>query len=776
MSIKLTETEVRTRFITPAIQNAGWQTEDIREELYFTDGRVIPGAKGEFKRAKGLKADYVLFYNEKLLAVVEAKDNTHSIGDGMQQAINYSNRLNAPFAYSSNGEGFIFKDMRTGEEKEIGMEDMHSPQTLWESYIKEKELTEEQQKIISEPYFQQLNMEPRYYQRVAIEKTVEAVAKGQGRIMLVMATGTGKTYTAFQIIHRLWKSRAKKRILFLADRNILVDQTMVGDFEPFKGAMTKVSSKKSISEALAYEIHLGLYQQLKGHDGKPNLYEEYPRDYFDLVVIDECHRGSVKEDSAWREIIEYFSSATHLGMTATPKHEDNASNFEYFGNPVYTYSLKQGIEDGFLAPYRVIRVGLDKDIDGLTFKHDQIDKYGNVLEKGFYGPKDINRSIILEQRDKVVAKIISDYLKDHNKRYDKTIIFCSTIDHAERMRQALINENLDMYQKDYRYVMRITGDNDEGKKQLDNFMSPRKKYPSIVTTSDLLSTGVNVKTCKLIVLDKNIGSMTEFKQIIGRGTRIAEDWNKGYFTIIDFKGATQKFEDPEFDGEAVEVEEVELKASKEVIENPENEIKIPVDTTEIQDDFKEKEKKIKYHFPNIRVEELYKQIKVLDSYGNLITDNFQKFIKNTLTEEYENVTMFVDVWNKEKIKNKLIHMLEEKGIYTPLLKEFEGEEYDVFDLILKVAYGRPPLTRTQRALKVKQTEFYNKYEGEARQIIDLLIVQYIENGIEDIEEANVLETNEIKEYGTKLDIINNIFGGIENYMNMLLNLKQVIYS
>ena len=485
----LSETEIRTRYITPSLVNAGWSYDDIHEEKSFTDGRVIDEGKGQYSRGVRKRTDYLLTCNSSYIAVVEAKDNNHPIGFGMQQAIDYANMLDVPFAFSSNGDGYIKKNMITGEEVEISLDEFPSPESMWNEYKLCSNLSDEQERIIKEPLYPS-KYPPRYYQQIAIERTLKAVANGQDRVLLVMATGTGKTYTAFQIIYRLWKSKTKRRVLFLADRNILIDQTMVNDFAPFKGAMTKIKGKYDPS----YEVYLGLYQQLKGSEGRPDLYKQFPQDFFDLIVIDECHRGSAKEDSAWREVLTYFGSATQIGLTATPKNEKSIHNYEYFGEPVYTYSLKQGIEDGFLAPYRVLRVGLDKDIEDIIVKQGTRNTDGDEVEEGVYGGTDINKLLILPERDKLVAKIITDYLKDTNRRMDKAIIFCVDEDHADRMRRELVNQNLDMVEHDDRYVMRITGSDDIGKNQLDNFINPRKKYPTIVTTSKLLTTGVDPKT------------------------------------------------------------------------------------------------------------------------------------------------------------------------------------------------------------------------------------------------------------------------------------------
>jgi len=750
---QLTETEIRTRYITPAIINSGWSMESIREEYSFTDGRIIDEGKGKWHRGDRLRADYLLTYNNKFIAVVEAKDNNHPINFGMQQAINYAKVLDCPFAFSSNGDGFVKKNMMTNEEKNIELDEFPSPQEMWKEYIEHEEINEEQEKIIAQDFFV-AKYPPRYYQQIAIERTVKAIAKGQNRIILVMATGTGKTYTAFQIIYRLWKSKTKKRILYLADRNILIDQTMVNDFAPFAGDMTKISGEFDP----AYQIYLGLYQQLKGAETRANLYEKIPKDFFDLIVIDECHRGSASEESAWREILEYFSSATQIGLTATPKNKDNVSNYQYFGEPIYTYSLKQGIADGFLAPYKVIRIGLDKDISGV------------VVDGETYGGSDINKLLVLPQRDKLVARIVSDYLKDTNRREDKTIFFCVDVEHADRLRQELINENLDMVEKDDRYVMRITGDDEIGKKQVDNFINPRKKYPTLVTTSKLLTTGVDAKTCKLIVIDTQINSMVEFKQIIGRGTRIAEDFGKYAFTIIDFTGATKLFNDPEFDGESdsVEVVKVDPKAP--------NRPRILPKPGDIMIDKPKKEKLKKLVLPNEKIAELYRQEKLIDEHGNLYTESFNQFVKNKITNEFKTVDIFKEYWNNQEIKEDILKQLEEKDIYINILSEEVGEEYDPFDLLMYTAYGEKLLTRSQRARKVKRDPYFQQYSKDVQDIIQIILDKYVESGIDAIENPDTLKVPEFKKYGTMTEIITTIFNGVIMYKQIMNALKEKIYK
>lgn len=750
---QLTETEIRTRYITPALIQNGWKYENIREEYSFTDGRIIDEGRGKWHRGERLRADYLLTYNNKFIAVVEAKDNNHPVGFGIQQAINYANVLDCPFAFSSNGDGFVKKNMKTGEEINLELENFPTPEELWKEYLNNENINEEQERIIKEDFYIG-KYPPRYYQQIAIERTIKAIAKGQDRLILVMATGTGKTFTAFQIIYRLWKSRAKKRILYLADRNILIDQTMVNDFAPFSDVMTKVSGDYDP----AYQIYMALYQQLKGAENRANLYEKFPKDFFDLIVIDECHRGSASEDSSWRDILDYFSSATQIGLTATPKNKDNVSNYNYFGEPIYTYSLKQGIADGFLAPYKVIRIGLDKDISGV------------VADGETYGGSDINKRIVLPQRDKLVAKIVSDYLKDTNRREDKAIFFCVDVDHADRLRKELVNENLDLVEKDDRYVMRITGDDEIGKNQIDNFINPRKKYPTLVTTSKLLTTGVDAKTCKLIVIDTQINSMVEFKQIIGRGTRIAEDFGKYSFTIIDFTGATELFKDPEFDGECESFEIVPVDPTQgkqpRILSKPED----VIDRTE------KKDKKPKIVLPNEKISELYRQEKLIDEHGNLYTESFNQFVKNKLTNEFETIDIFKEYWNNQEIKEDILKQLEEKDIYINILSEEVGEEYDPFDLLVYTAYGEKLLTRSQRARNVKRDKYFEKYSQDVQDIIQIILDKYVETGIDAIENPDTLKVPEFKKYGTMTEIITTIFDGVFMYRKIMNELKQRIYK
>lgn len=775
---KLTETDIRTKYITPAVKNAGWDIQNqIREEYAFTDGRIFV-RKNISSRGKKKIVDYLLFYKPNLpIAIIEAKDNKHSIGDGMQQAIDYSEglkyakQLDIPFVYSSNGDGFLEHDMSTGKEKELKMEEFPSPDELWERYKISKGINEEQEEVIKQDYFYKLGAKaPRYYQRIAINRTIEAIAKGQNRILLVMATGTGKTYTAFQIIYRLWKARTKKRILFLADRNILVDQTMQNDFKEFEKIMIKIDRAK-ISKA--YEIYCGLYQSMTGTEEWQQIFKEYSPDFFDLIIIDECHRGSAREDSAWREILEYFKNATHVGLTATPKETKEVSNIDYFGEPVYTYSLKQGIQDGFLAPYKVIRMGLDKDLMGFRPEKDQVDKYGNVIEDREYNVKDYDKNLILEERTKLVAEKITEFLKNTD-RFSKTIVFCIDIDHAERMRQELVNLNSDLVKENSKYIMKITGDDKEGKAQLDNFIAPASKYPVIATTSKLMTTGVDAKTCKLIVLDSNISSMTEFKQIIGRGTRIDENYGKTYFTIMDFRGVTRMFADPDFDGEPIIDGDFSGTEKKD-----DDMVKEPDASFGTGDDFgidgEEKSKRIKYYVNNVSVKLINKMVQYLDSDGKLISESLIDYTKKNLKKQFSDLDEFLNKWNNEDKKQAIIDELLEQGIFFDELKEEVGKEFDEFDLICHLAFDMKPLTKTERINNVKKRNYFTKYGEQARQILDILLEKYQTQGIKDIEDISILKLEDFKKIASPNQIV-KLFGGKDKYIEAIKELEKELYK
>ncbi len=769
----LSEADICTQFITPAIVTSGWHLKNqVRQEVYFTNGRII--VKGEkIERGERKRADYVLYYKANIpIAIIEAKDNNHSIGAGLQQGIEYGEILDIPFIYSSNGDGFIEHD-RTGmsqeAEKEYPLNKFPKPSDLWQRYKKWKGITEKQERIITEEYHVGLK-KPRYYQEIAINRTVEAIAKGQDRILLVMATGTGKTYVASQIIYKLWKSKAKKRILFLADRNILLTQARINDFKIFKGAMTKIADRKVDT---SYEIYLALYQAVTGNEEWKNIYKQFSRDFFDLIVVDECHRGSAAADSAWREVLEYFPKATQIGLTATPRETATISNIDYFGKPIYTYSLKQGIQDGFLAPYKVIRISIDKDVEGYRPEKGKIDKYGYEVPDRIYNAKDFDKSLVIDERTKIVAKKVSEFIKKTN-RHDKTIVFCVDVEHAERMRRALWNENKDMYTKSSKYIVRITGDDDFGKKELENFIDPSSKYPVVATTSKLLNTGVDVQTCKLVALDTNIQSMTEFKQIIGRGTRIREDYGKYYFTIMDFRQVTHLFADPDFDGEPVQAED--FSADEPIV--------LPViDAQKAYQSVQEQiyllnespEQPRKYHVKDVEVRVLNERVQIFDKDGKLVTESLKDYTKKTVNEEFKSLDNFLQKWKKADQKSALIKEMIEHGILLHELSQEVGKDFDEFDLICHVAYDKKPLTRKERINKVKKRNYFTKYGDKARKVIDALLEKYADEGIGDIETLNILKVNPLREFGTTIEII-NYFGGKEKYMQALREIKQAIYE
>ena len=788
----LSERDICTKFITPAIIKSGWDKDSqIREEVSFTAGKVIVRGK-LVSRGKGKRADYILYYKNNIpLAVIEAKDNKHSVGAGIQQAIEYAETLDIPFVFSSNGDAFLFHDRTVDlgkKEIELPLDKFPTPQELWEKFKKFKQIEDtETEKVYTQNYHKDVssNKEPRYYQRIAINRAVEAIAKGQDRVLLVMATGTGKTYTAFQIIWRLWKAKKKKRILFLADRNILVDQTKSQDFAPFGDKMTKIT-KRHIDKS--YEIYLALYQGITGNNEDKDAYKEFSKDFFDLIVIDECHRGSAKDDSAWREVLDYFSSATHLGLTATPKETKDVSNIEYFGEPIYTYSLKQGIEDGFLAPYKVIRPIINIDMDGLKLPQGTIDKYGNEVPDEEFNVKDFDKKIVVDERTELVAKRITQYLKNNN-RYDKTIVFCTDIDHAARMRQALVNENPDMVAENSKYVMQITGDNDEGKKELDNFIDPEITYPVIATTSKLMTTGVDAKTCKLIAIDSNINSMTEFKQIIGRGTRLRPDYGKWYFTILDFRGVTRLFEDKDFDGEPVQIKDVKEseempkdEQTKEEVETlidelPEGEtvVEIPpnIDITDIENPTK------KFYVNGIEVVQVGERVQYYGKDGKLITESLVDYTKKNLKAQFATMDDFIKKWSEADKKSAIIDELIEQGVMLDELREEvkqkTGKDLSVFDLICHVTFDMPPLSRKERAQKVKKRNYFAKYSEKARKVLNALIDKFADGGIEEIENREILYFQPFDEIGTPVEIIKE-FGGKAKYEEAIKELEKELFS
>jgi type I restriction enzyme R subunit len=793
---QLSERDICTKFITPAIQGAGWQQHQFREEVSLTDGRVMVrgqlAARIRNRDAKGgpKRADYVLYARPNVpIVVVEAKQAKFSVAHGMQQALVYAEMLDAPFAISSNGDGFLLHD-RTGltqpTERPLELDAFPSLSDLWPLYQQWKGLFEPYAvRLIEQPYYTDgSGREPRYYQRVAINRAIESIARGQQRVLLVMATGTGKTYTAFQIIWRLWKAKAKKRTLFLADRNILVDQTMQQDFAPFGEVMHKVGNREIKKN---YEIYLALYQAVTGKEEWKQIFRQFPADFFDLIVIDECHRGSAADDSAWREVLDYFSSATHLGLTATPKETKDVSNTDYFGEPIYTYSLKSGIEDGFLAPYKVIRIATDVDAVGYTPEKGKRDKLGQLIEPRLYNTKDFDRNLVLEKRTQLVASKIWEYLKAVDP-LAKTIVFCDDQDHAERMRQELV-KLIPAAASNRRYVMRITGDDTEGKAQLSYFIDNDEPYPVIATTSKLLTTGVDAKTCKLIVLDQNINSMTEFKQIIGRGTRLREDYQKLYFTIMDFKGATRLFADPDFDGEPVviyEPEPDEPVVPPEIIEPPEtcetNPPPYGPGTLGDGDPSGGGEGRIKYIVGDVNVRIAVERSQYLDADGKLITEDYRVLLKDdirkSLQATFGTLTDFLRRWNSTERKQAVLDELAEQGVPLEILQQTvaNGSELDAFDLVAHVAFDQKPLTRRERANQVKKRDVFSKYGEQARAVMEALLEKFADHGVQDIEDAKVLELPPFDQFGSKTQIRRGIFGSVEQYTQAVLALEHALYD
>jgi type I restriction enzyme R subunit len=780
----LTETDIRSKFITPALVSPQGKWDlmtQVREEVYFSKGRVIVRGK-TVKRGVAKKADYILSYKPNIpLAVVEAKDNNHSLGAGMQQALEYAEALDVPFAYSSNGDGFLEHDRTVTSgtvTREIPLDQFPSPDELWARYRKAKAFTAIQEAIATQDYYDDGSRKsPRYYQLVAINRTVDAIARGDDRILLVMATGTGKTYTAFQIIWRLWKAKAKKRILFLVDRNILADQTKTNDFKPFGQAMTKITNRMVDK---SFEIYLSLYQAISGTEEEQNIYKQFSPDFFDLVVVDECHRGSAADDAAWRQVLEYFSSATQIGLTATPKETKDVSNIEYFGDPIYTYSLRQGIADGFLAPYKVVRIGIDKDLDGWRPEDGERDKYGQPIEDREYYDSDFDRNLVIEKRTALVAAKVTEFLKATD-RYAKTIIFCENIDHAERMRQAMVNANPDLAAANAKYVMRITGDNDEGKAQLDNFIDPESTYPVIACTSRLMSTGVDAQTCHLIVLDRRIASMTEFKQIIGRGTRINEDYGKLFFTIMDFKRATALFADPDFDGDPVQIYEPKTDDSVVPPDDPSLGSSLVDDPGEYEagmglgEGGAEGERPRKYYVDRVEVRVATERVQYLDEHGKLITESLKDFSRKTLRRTYDSLDTFLTAWNQAEKKQAILEELAEKGVFLEELAEQVGRDYDAFDLVCHVAFDAPPLTRRERAANVKKRNVFAKYGDQSRAVLEALLQKYAETGIGSVESLEILKVDPLTRFGTPVEII-NLFGGKPAYLSAIRNLEAALYQ
>ena len=807
----LSESDICDKFIRPAMEQAGWNGMDqIYREYPLRAGRVVVrGKQAQRDQSTVLRADYALFFKANIpLAVVEAKDNQHAVGAGMAQAIQYAELLGVPFSFASNGDGFVFRDATLADgvlERNLTLDEFPAPGELWSRYCAWKGWSDAVREVAAFDYAP--SKTPRYYQMNAINRTVEAIAAGQNRVLLVMATGTGKTYTAFQIIWRLWKSGAKKRILFLADRNILIDQTMVNDFRPFKGAMAKLSphakgvervdaqgqvtvddvelavNKTTKQVDKSYEIYLSLYQAVTGSDEADNIYKQFSPDFFDLVIVDECHRGSAAEDSAWRDILTYFGSATQIGLTATPKETEDVSNIDYFGEPLYTYSLKQGIEDGYLAPYKVIRIDLDKDTFGWRPTEGMRDKHGNLIEDRIYTGADMNRRLVLERRDEVVAARITEYLRA-NDRYAKTIVFCEDIDHAARMRQALSNANADICATQPKYVVQITGDNTEGKLELDNFIDPEKTYPVIATTSKLMSTGVDAQTCKLIVLDQTIKSMTLFKQIIGRGTRLREDLGKTWFTILDFKRATELFADKDFDGEPVQVYEPQPGDPVQPPEPPAAPLHPADDPSALAptdplgplvtgpggDEPK------KYIVGGqVTVAVARERVQYLNAQGKLVTESLRDYTRINLQKKYDSLDRFLQTWQQADRKAALLQELEGQGVLLDALADEVGKDLDPFDLLLHVAYDQPPLTRRERAQRVKKRNAFTQYGPVARKVLDALLDKYADEGIATIESNEVFKLQPFTDLGSPVELVRS-FGGRPQYLSALQALEQALYA
>lgn len=807
---QLTETEIRTRYITPALSTAGWPLTSLREEYYyFSAGRIqVVGKKGVRKKPK--KVDYLLEWRPNLpIAVVEAKDNNHEPGDGMQQAIEYAEQLDVPSVFTSNGDSFVWHD-RTGSrpdvEVEIPLEQFPSPEALYQLYKQWKGIADADEPVIAGQFHDDgSGRRPRYYQRIAVNRTMEAIAKEQKRLLLVMATGTGKTYTAAQIIWRFMESfrainpdKGQARVLFLADRNILIDQTMMNDFAMFKGRMAKLSASRGTIAKVAkaddpdgagskvvdksFELYLSLYQAVTGTEEIDNVYKQFSPDFFDLIIVDECHRGSAREDSAWRGILEYFGSAVQLGMTATPKETKAVSNSDYFGDPLYTYSLKQGIDDGFLAPYKVIRTALDVDTFGWRPEEGQVDDSGTLIPDRHYTDEDIDDSIIFPERDKRVAERITEYMKSTD-RYAKAIVFCQDIPHANRMRRILANLNADEVRKDSRYVMQITGDDQQGKQELDNFIDPEMPYPVIATTSKLLATGVDAQTCKLIVLNSRVESMTDFKQMIGRGTRVRTDYDKWFFVIMDFKNVTKLFADKDFDGDPVKVYELppdgdmsdaveELDDVNEA-EGEDEDDGGPEQWVERPGARKVRRKRIVVSGQQVTI--IGEQVQMLGTDGKPLTSSLKEFVRSGLLERYPTADAFVNAWLAASQRSALLDELVDAGIPLEDLVEQSGLELDPFDMALDVAYERQPIERRQRAESVHANGYLGKYQGQVRSVLEALLAKYVESGVRSMEDIGVLRVEPFRSMGGPMELIRS-FGTRETYFKAVHDLEQQLYQ
>lgn len=775
--MNLSEEDIKLRYITPAIMNKGWSVEDITMEtmVKLTDGKI--NLKGNLvARSKPKFADYVLYYNRATpIAIVEAKDASHTVSFGLQQAKEYAKMMDVPFAFSSNGEGFQEYDFLIGKERTMSMEEFPTKEELYARYFSEinegQGLSDDERKLIAQPYCTGRDIfPPRYYQRNAVNRTVNAVAQGKKRLLLVMATGTGKTYTAFQIVYRLLKAGLVKKVLYLADRNVLVDQSIEQDFKPLANIIHKVDYQNDIKikgRLTAYEIYFALYQQLIGQGGKQNYKELFKPEFFDLVIVDECHRGSAKDDSNWREILEYFDGAIQLGMTATPKETKYQSNITYFGDPIYTYSLKEGIEDGFLAPFKVVNIITNIGDEWRPVK-GQLDIYGNEIEDRIYNNKDYDYNIVIEDRIREVAHEITEYLKKTD-RMAKTIVFCADETHADRMRMALVNENSDMCKKNPDYVVRITGSDPYGQSKLDYFISVSSKYPVIATTSKLLSTGVDCKMVKLIVLDQNINSMTEFKQIVGRGTRIREEEGKTHFTIMDFRNITRLFADPDWDG-PIEVDEHYGQLPPQPYPYPNND-----GETEVKEDLQRPKPFIDKSGCEVFV--VNKTVSVYDTDGKLLRmESVTDYTKRNINDTYSNLDDFIQHWNAAEKKAEVTELLSENGIDLQSLKhDQQMDDVDDFDFICHIAYGKKPLTRRERAENVKKRDIFNKYGPQARAVLEALLDKYAADGISQLESKATLTLDPFRQMGKPAKIA-KFFGSNDQYLEAVKELEQLIYS
>lgn len=780
----MNESDTRLKLIDPAIMKSWDRDSQVFTEYYFTDGEIVVRGNLVMRKDKK-KADYLLMYAPNIpIAVIEAKDTEHTVDAGLQQGMGYAESLDVPFAYSTNGKGFVEHDFLTGKERSLAMDEFPTPDELWVRYSKARGLESQySQEIVTTPYYQEHGgNRPRYYQCIAVNRTLEAVAQGKDRILLVMATGTGKTFTAFQIVHRLRQSTEVRKVLYLADRNILVDQTIDGDFKPLKKVTTKVTGRKLDS---AFEVYFSLYQQLVGEDGE-EIFRAFDREFFDLIIVDECHRGSAAEDSAWRKVLEYFSCAIQIGMTATPKETEEVSNITYFGEPVYTYSLKQGIEDGFLAPYKVIRPKLNVDVYGYRTEEGTKDDRGELLPSRVFEKQDFDSEIVIKERYEQVAKKITQFLKETD-RYSKTIVFCVDIEHAENMRRALVNENADIVKDHPTYVMKITGDDKEGKAQLDNFIDPDEKFPTIVTTSKLLTTGVNCKTCKVIVLDNKFGEhgMTEFKQIIGRGTRICEDYGKRYFTILDFRDASRLFADPDFDGEPVAIFDPPVDGpmapseddptdpgasdGPDVIIDPSGPEWPPVDPPD------DPPGRIKYHVHGADVYVVSEIVQYYSSNGQLVTESLKDYTRKNILGEFDTLDRFLAAWNSERKKQAIINELRARGVFLDELRRESGQEQmSDFDLICHIAYDQKPLTRSERANNVKKKGVLYEYAGVAREVLEALLDKYATSNLVDLDDTHVLDLEEFRRFGNPMKIV-AAFGGKQQYIQAVQKLEDELY-